>query len=275
MTGLSRILALAAAGIVTAVLASAPDKTEAAAVTIGIESFGIGLIGDAQDAQNDFHLGTALIASENFEGFAATPAPATGGSPANPATKNPVDTAVGRFTSIVGTNTTCTGSCVTPKTDIQIRSAIYPVSNFGRYNTSSGTGDKNFLDSNDNLGINWAVPGEATIAPFDRISFLATDIDDVGSVRFRLTASGTQLDDTAIYTFPTNRRSGGNGMIDLFTFVFSAPVTGLNVEMLVGDNDGFAVDSFKISAVPLPAAGFLLFGGLAGLGVMSRKRKAA
>ncbi len=37
--------------------------------------------------------------------------------------------------------------------------------------------------------------------------------------------------------------------------------------------DGFDVDSVSVSPIPLPAAGFLLIGGLAGLGMMRRKQK--
>ncbi|WP_289042415.1 VPLPA-CTERM sorting domain-containing protein [uncultured Aliiroseovarius sp.] len=39
--------------------------------------------------------------------------------------------------------------------------------------------------------------------------------------------------------------------------------------------DNFRIKSFTVAPVPLPAAGFLLLGGLAGLGALSRKRKKA
>ena len=38
---------------------------------------------------------------------------------------------------------------------------------------------------------------------------------------------------------------------------------------------GFDVDSISVSAVPLPAAGFLLVGALGGLAALRRRRKAA
>ncbi|WP_371170550.1 VPLPA-CTERM sorting domain-containing protein [Aliiroseovarius sp. 2305UL8-7] len=40
-----------------------------------------------------------------------------------------------------------------------------------------------------------------------------------------------------------------------------------------GGNDHFRIKEFKVAPVPLPAAGFLLLGGLAGLGALARKRK--
>lgn len=42
-----------------------------------------------------------------------------------------------------------------------------------------------------------------------------------------------------------------------------------------GSSDNFRIKNFKVAPVPLPAAGFLLLGGLAGLGALSRKRKKA
>ncbi|GHF06562.1 hypothetical protein GCM10016455_29670 [Aliiroseovarius zhejiangensis] len=42
-----------------------------------------------------------------------------------------------------------------------------------------------------------------------------------------------------------------------------------------GHFDSFRIKSFTVAPVPLPAAGFLLLGGLAGLGALSRKRKKA
>ncbi|MCK8465081.1 VPLPA-CTERM sorting domain-containing protein [Aliiroseovarius sp. S1339] len=42
-----------------------------------------------------------------------------------------------------------------------------------------------------------------------------------------------------------------------------------------GYYDRFRIKSFTVAPVPLPAAGFLLLGGLAGLGALSRKRKKA
>lgn len=42
-----------------------------------------------------------------------------------------------------------------------------------------------------------------------------------------------------------------------------------------GWTDNFRIKSFTVAAVPVPAAGFLLLGGLAGLGLVGRKRKKA
>jgi hypothetical protein len=50
------------------------------------------------------------------------------------------------------------------------------------------------------------------------------------------------------------------------------------MSLINGSDDGTsdaALAGLRVSAVPIPAAGFLLLGGLAGLGVVARKRKAA
>jgi hypothetical protein len=41
------------------------------------------------------------------------------------------------------------------------------------------------------------------------------------------------------------------------------------------DSIGGFIDGVQVSAVPLPAAGFLLFGALGGLAAMRRRKKAA
>jgi hypothetical protein len=271
-----KLAALAAAGMISGALVAAPDRAGAAVVTVGIQSFGnipdasVNIVG-AQAAQAAFHAGSALVASENFEGFAATPAGVAGGS----AGINPVPslgTAVGTFSFIAPTNGTCIDSCVTPKNALHVRSAVYPSTNFGRYNTSAGVGDKNFLDSNDTGGIKLVIPGAASLGAFDRISFMATDIDDVGSVAFQISVSGTNLTVAGSSLLTTGFQK--NGTLNLFTFVFDSFVTDVTIKMKIDSNDGFGVDSFVVSAVPLPAAAWLMLAGLGGLGLMSRRRAA-
>jgi hypothetical protein len=61
-----------------------------------------------------------------------------------------------------------------------------------------------------------------------------------------------------------------------FNFVAaSAADLTLTFASAVAGTFGPALDNVRISAVPLPAAGLLLLGGLGGLGFVSRKRKAA
>jgi hypothetical protein len=43
----------------------------------------------------------------------------------------------------------------------------------------------------------------------------------------------------------------------------------------VSDSYGGFIDDIKVSAVPVPAAGFLLFGALGGLAALRRRKQAA
>lgn len=61
-------------------------------------------------------------------------------------------------------------------------------------------------------------------------------------------------------------------LTDMTKKVFGGDFTNASTKPSTG---GFDVDSISVSAVPLPAAGFLLVGALGGLAALRRRRKAA
>ena len=65
----------------------------------------------------------------------------------------------------------------------------------------------------------------------------------------------------------------------LYTLLFTPGVTYTGVSLFFeasgGDNIGPIVDNVSLTAVPLPAAAWLLLSGLAGLGFVGRRRKVA
>jgi len=238
----------------------------AATVSINAESFGAGAASAAaaRAAQTAFHSGAVRSTTEDFEGFAVSGSPASFTAPT-------IETAVGDFTSIAPAR--ASGAPLSPAAQLHVRDGSGNTSN--RFNTTLG--GSNYLDSNDNNGILWTVPGSASLGAFDRISFLATDIDDVGNVQFSLTAGGDVLD--TIFNPPapsaTVKNALGDGELLLFTLLFGEQVSDLTVEMIGGVGDGFALDDVTVSAVPLPAAAWMLLAGVGALAGIGRARRAA
>ena len=258
------LIAMAGAALLASAVASS-----AATVTINATSFGKsqpGNITAARAAKAAFDGMFSRGVTEDFEGYAASPSGDSGGAASNP-TANPLQTKVGRFSSIGDDG--CGGSCITPSGDLQIRSGNV----FGRYNTTMQ--GANFLDSNDNGGMMLRIPGTSGLKSMKGLSFLLTDIDDVGRDAFELFVGSRQIANQTV-TVP----DGKSGNLVLVTMMFSESIdlsdsnNALRLRMSIDPRDGFGIDDVTISAVPLPAAGLLLLGGLGGLGLMGRRKAA-
>lgn len=179
-------------------------------------------------------------------------------------------TAVGMFSTQGGTGSggTVTGADFTNDGSML---AVRDGNVYGRQSTtaflSGDAFDDKFLDSNDTYGINWDVSLGGSM--FDRLVFTLTDATDVGATLWIrvgndvVTLSGLGDGNTQLVE------------VDLDRPLSSIPVQFFNTRD--GNrslNDGFSIDDVAVSAVPVPAAGLLLLGGLGGLAALRRRRKA-
>lgn len=252
----------------TALLALAVSASAAAATTISVGTFTVGnyntLLGGLDGS----------IITEDFESYSEMNVGGVG---------SPFSTNVGDFETLGGTGSggtvtnadnTFTGTAgANPNDGTQL--AIRDGNVFGRVSTTAAlTGDESkdkFLDSNDTFGIVWDV--DLGGISFTKILLTLTDAADTGA-----TVSIT-TDDGGFAQFQSQPRSNQKTvLIEFSEAVSSATIQFINTKGADGPlrtNDGLALDDIAISAVPLPASFLLLGAGIAGLGALRRKRKAA
>lgn len=252
--------------IAAAVVAFSPITLSATTVTIGIESFGsLGNNDRDRDAalaaMNSFIGSAPRIITEDFSTFKACPG---AGCAVNPQTK------VGNFT-VIGSGGSG-GSVVPVQNNVVVRSAGPNGNVFGRYGVL-GT-RTHWLDSNDNPGIHWTIPGASGLSNIVRLAFFLTDVQDVTDFQFEIDVSGGLEAQNTGPLFPGKRP---NGELLLVTMSFTQSVDDLNIRLLSGTgliNDGFGISGVSVAAVPLPAGGLLLISALGGMAVLRRRQKA-
>lgn len=244
------------------------SASAASAVSVGVKSFGslekssVNIAG-ALAAQDAFHLGTTLVAFEDFESFTLTGTPAYFQGPAGVITG-----ATGTFASTGGSGTGNT--VVGTASQVAVRDGSGTAG--GRYDTSSAAAGGQYLDSNDTDGIKVAITNPPLTAKFDRLSFMTTDVNDVSKLTFNLNIDGaTPINIGTLLT--TGYKTNGfrhNGELLLFTLVFPNLISATDLALTIQANDGFAIDNLKLTATPLPAAAWMLIAGVAGLLGMRR-----
>ncbi len=235
--------------IKTIAIASAIALTAgaASAASITVELF-------TQDAYDAYVSSFARTTVEDFEGFA--------GAVGTGAEVSPVTTAVGTFTTIGATGSG--GSVIGGGDALTVRTQ--GSNGFGRVNTT--VGGSYYLDSNDTFGVDWdAMLGNG--AAFNSLAFSLSDAADQGA-RLRISAGGDELE--TLLNLP-------NGNVQFVVVSFENAVTGASIELAnmnaagtMRTNDGFGIDDVVIAAVPVPAAGLLLLGGLGALRLRSRRK---
>ncbi|MEM6388375.1 MAG: VPLPA-CTERM sorting domain-containing protein [Pseudomonadota bacterium] len=261
---------------VFAVAALALSASAAGATTINVSSF------DVTDYNTQLTgLGPSTV-SQDFETFAESNVGGVGSA---------FKTNVGDFETLGGTGTgktvtnadnTFTGTAgANPNDGSQL--AIRDRNVFGRVSTTSaiagGGYDPNgkFLDSNDTWGISWDV--DLGGASFTEILLTLTDAADSGATVTITT------DDGGFNQFQSQPRSNQKTVLIEFTSaVLAANVMFSNTNGPGGaprTNDGLALDDIVVATVPsgilptvpLPASVLFLGAGIAGLGLLRRRRK--
>ncbi|MGS4946641.1 VPLPA-CTERM sorting domain-containing protein [Meridianimarinicoccus sp. RP-17] len=238
------VFTIAAAALASAVSVAAAQ----ASTTISVETY----------SALDFAAKAGGLTSqtvEDFEGFGAGEVTSA------------FSTAVGTFSTLGGTGSggTVSGTPGNTGTDLYLRDAGV----FGRVNTTPG--GSNFLDSNDTFGVEWVVD---TGSMFDRILFTISDASDTGA-DLTILADGMSLT-----TFLDGQ---GNGTVDTVLISFGSKIStatlrfeNRNTAGAFITNDGFGLDDMTVAAaVPLPPAVALLGAGVAALGALRRRGKAA
>jgi len=240
----------------------------AASVDISIDTFGISNLSGARSAYASYKSTTHKSVVEDFEGFQAWSSP--------PGTLNPVKTKAGTFTAQSALPGGPGGSSVNSGTGLEIRA------NSGVGNSLDGTlwgrqnltvGGKNWLDSNDLTAMVWTIGSDTKVGKFDSLAFVLGDVGDIRGTHFsiKVEAAGYAAKTANIGVQP-------NGNMNLVRILFDDFVNGAKVTLTSNRNDGFGIDNVtvaQVAPVPLPGAGLLLMGGLAGFGVFRRRRAAA
>jgi hypothetical protein len=141
------------------------------------------------------------------------------------------------------------------KGQVQVKDAS-SASPFGRYNPDGAA----WLDSNDNPTVEWNVNiGQA----FNAVSFGLTDANDQKNSFFHLAVNG------ATWEIATRE---ANGSLHWLTILFDQAVTDAVITFSTALNDGFGIHKATVAPVPLPAAGWMLVSGLAGLAGLGWRR---
>lgn len=182
---------------------------------------------------------------------------------------NPSNTNVGSF-SPYGAKKGSGHSVVSDGSKLQVRNDS--TMKWGRYNSGTPSANaigNNWLDSNDNRGIQWDVKGNGK---FNTVGFFLTDIADVGG-KFSIKAGDTVFSDLA-----GNGKRLKNGNIHFVLLTLEKAVKSLSVTLMHDrTNDGFGIDGAvvgNVAPVPLPPAGALLLTGIAAVAGLRRRNRA-
>lgn len=224
----------------------------ASASTVSVSDFSVGAYNAA--------VGSGTYVTENFETFDERNV------------DNGFSTAVGSFSTLGGTGTGGTVSNADFANNGS-KLAVRDGNVYGRRSTTSlltgQASDDKFLDSNDTYGILWAVSLGGKM--FDRIVLTLSDATDVGATMWI-------GDTTGSFTSVSGFRDGAKKIVEIAfdDAVSTASIFFVNTDGRSGGrlNDGFSLDDIAVSEVPIPAAGFLLLGGLGGLAALKRRKKA-
>jgi hypothetical protein len=226
----------------------------AAAATYSIHSFARTEVDGARAAYDAVLDGFSLLALETFEGLTNA---------------DIGDTAVGGFSSTGpnGSGASATGGGKT----LDIRSGA----SSGRQNLTALSGASQWLDSNDRSQVTMTLGG---VGAFDRAAFFLTDVADVsGKFTMTIPGAGKPVDLGALNTaFATMNGVGRNGVINVVSILFDAPVSAATIRFDTNRNDGFGIDDVALgrapAAIPAPAALPMLVLGLLSLALVRRMR---
>ncbi|MEM9970653.1 MAG: hypothetical protein AAF762_06095, partial [Pseudomonadota bacterium] len=165
----------------SAALVAAGASAQAATVDITLTEYDT--VGEAVAAWGAFIGGASVKALEEFEGFNSYSDGAGTDSTGNTALG--LETAIG-YIDVIGPAKSG-GSAVAPLDEAVVRQS--DGANFGRFDADTDvTEDGQWLDSNDNSGLKFTIPGASGLPDFDKFVMILTDIDDVGPATFDITA---------------------------------------------------------------------------------------